>query len=84
MVAECSKADTGVGPAIAENNQGEKGSCADLAAAANNKPPPTMARSVVATRGMALNASERPPDEARAAPAARYRPRSPNRVVMKA
>jgi hypothetical protein len=42
-VAEWSRADTGVGPAIAENSHGENGTWADFAAAASTTPPATTA-----------------------------------------
>jgi len=37
IVAECNKAETGVGPSIASGNQECKPSCADLPTQANNK-----------------------------------------------
>lgn len=38
MVAECSSAETGLGPSIAPDSHPENGSCADLPNAANTTP----------------------------------------------
>lgn len=38
MVLECNRADTGVGPSIAEGSHGWRPNCADFAEAAKRRP----------------------------------------------
>src|SRR5574338_51777 len=78
-VAECSRAETGVGPAIAAKSHGENGICADLAAAARTTPAAITETASVLASPSALNAKV--PVAAKATPAATNRPMSPSRVV---
>ncbi len=83
MVAECSSAETGLGPSIARDSQNDNGSCADLPSAASTTPAVTTSSHGGDARGRPARA--RPPTPpATAAPAVTYRPRSAARVVRNA
>ena len=68
MVAECSRADTGLGPAIARASQNENGSCADFPSADTTIPAATRSRQGPSARASASSRSE--PAPASANPAA--------------
>ena len=71
-----------MGPAMAENSQGENGSCADLAMAASTTPATTSWARPPCTADRALKS--RVPAAANTPPAAAKSPRSPRRVARKA
>src|SRR6266700_7036722 len=83
MVAECSSAETGLGPSIARDSQKLNGNCADLPNAASTTPAVITASHGRAACGRAARA-RLPTPPAMAAPAATYRPRSAARVVRNA
>ncbi len=82
IVAECSSALTGLGPAMAPESQNENGSCADLPAAASSTPAVTASSHGPGSAASRSRSSD--PEAAKAAPAARYKPKSPALVVMNA
>ncbi len=83
MVAECSSADTALGPSIARDSQKLNGSCADLPNAASTTPMViTVSHGGAASGRLARARLPAPP--ATAAPAATYRPRSAPRVTRNA